>query len=298
MDKTTFVFGAPPESEEGKFVKFFSRLSLSLLLSMLLLVLVIISYIVFVFLNTQTQSSIDAYKSGAATAGEEINKNEKAKKAIEFLEDIDNRAKLADLIIETHTNAYALLEFFQTYTLPNVYLKSAKFISERVKVAPAAKKEFDIFKEKLTSLNKVIESDSLSMSLNTLNNRLRETSGFPKKSLIDVVKGTLIELQDEKNYPFETNEARSLAKELSDLAIDLSKKLSVGESVVVDGEAADFNTVAKQIVTFEKAIKKPFMDKDDNTIQNISAGVLSLTPEGKVAFKMNLLISPNYLLAK
>lgn len=298
MDKTTFVFGAPSESEEGKLVKIFSRLSLSLLLSLFFLIFILGGWGALIFLNANLKSSLEFYKSKASSIYAKMNQDGEMKKAIEFINDIDKRISLASLILETHTNAYALLEFLQTYTLPTVYYKKAQFISGRIKTAPTIKKEFDNLKKKITDLKDMIKNNSLASSLDTLYGKLTEVSGLPKKNLIELVKAILADLQDKEKNPLESDETRNLANEIVNLANNLAQKLSVGESFRIEGETVDFNTVAKQIVTFKKAIRKPFMNQNEETVENITVGMLNLTQDGRVSFTMDIVINPNYLLAQ
>jgi len=298
MDKTTFVFGAPAESEEGKFIKFFSRLSLSFLLSLFIFVIIIIVYLFILFLNQNTKANIKILQESAKTINSEILKNDSMKKTIDLIKEIDRKTKLANLLIDTHFNSYALLEFFENYTLPTIYLKSLKFKSERVGVAPIIKNDFDLIKSKWQQLKKIIKNESLAPIMESIDTQMSKSSGFPQLALVKTLSSAVSDIQDVEKFPLESQEARNLAKEISEIGARISQKLSAGEAISIEGEAADFSDIARQIVTFKKAQGRSFMDPKEPTVQKVLVSALNLTQDGTVSFKMDLILNPNYLLAK
>jgi hypothetical protein len=298
MDKTTFVFGAPAESEEGKFIKFFSRLSLSFLLSLFIFVIIIIVYLFILFLNQNTKANIKILQESAKTINSEIIKNDSMKETIDLIKEIDRKTKLANLLIDTHFNSYALLEFFEKYTLSNVYLKSLKFKSERVGVAPIIKNDFDLIKSKWQQLKKIIKNESLAPIMESIDTQMSKSSGFPQLALVKTLNSAVSDIQDVEKFPLESQEARNLAKEISEIGARISQKLSAGEAISIEGEAADFSDIARQIVTFKKAQGRSFMDPKEPTVQKVLVSTLNLTQDGTVSFKMDLILNPNYLLAK
>lgn len=295
MDKTTFVFGVSPESEESKFVKFFSRLSLSLLISLLILFIFLGLYIGVIFLTKKVTGDI-ANKEATLKQIQELINKDPIKSNIASILDIDKRIKNANVLLDSHSSVRGILDLLQTYTLPNIYFKSLAFSSEKTKVAAAIMADFNSLKNKLKELIALMDNPETIRLLTEKLSAFEQVGGFPKSNIIQTLETDLALVENDKLKDFE--QARALVGEIKSLITSLVQKLGIGEAVSLTGEAANFSVIAKQLVTYRNIPRKPFMSSDDKTVQKISVGNLSLTQEGRVNFKIDMVISPNYLLIK
>lgn len=294
MDKTTFVFGATPESDQSKFIKFFSRISLSLLLSLFLLILVLGIYLGLLFFSQNINSDISQIQAQTQAIKDTLAK-EPLRSNLTSILDIDKRIKTANVLLDSHSSVKGILEMLQIYTLPNVYLKTLSFVSERAKTAPAIQTEFNSLKDKLKELLSLVKNEQQLQILQKKYDEFRNMTGFPKANILNALNDDLKVI--DSNFG-ESENAISKAKELEQILSSLVQKLSIGESLKIEGEAANFSAVAKQVVTYREIERKQFMSPNDKVVQKISVGNLRLTQDGKVAFQIEMTLSPNYLLVR